>query len=158
MVLMLLSVLYTLLLIIAIQRRYYYYLIALLIYLLVISLEGLDGYIYILQYRIQALNGALYSSQLGIYNLIVALAIIVLTRPIVSLLTLYPIQLKYILIYIIMASKVNCPYNISNTFSQIFKVIYSIKTRISIGRELFTVRLAIRRRYRHYFSSKLIKL
>ena len=165
MVLILLSVLYTLLLIIATQRRYYYYLIALLIYLLVIYLEGLDSCIYTIVPHLgikwrstHQVVIALYSSQLGVYNRIIALAIIVLTRPIVSLLTLYPIQPEYILISIIIASKVNRPYNIFNAFFQVSKVIYGVKMRVSIGREFPTVRLAIRRRYRHCFSSKLIKL
>ena len=81
-----------------------------------------------------------------------------LARPIVGLLALYPTQLEYILIRIIVASKVNRPYNIFNAFSWVSKVIYGIKTRASVGREFSTVRLAIRRRYRHYFGSKLMKL
>ena len=87
-----------------------------------------------------------------------ALAIVVLTRPIVSLLTLYPTQPEYILVSIVVASKVNRPYNIFNAFSRVSKVICGVKTRVSVGREFPTVRLTIRRRYRHYFNSKLIKL
>jgi hypothetical protein len=82
----------------------------------------------------------------------------VLARPIVGLLTLYATQPEHILARIVVASKVNCLYNIFNALSRRSKVICGIKTRASVGRELSTVRLTIGRRYRHYFSSKLIKL
>jgi hypothetical protein len=82
----------------------------------------------------------------------------VLARPVVGLLALYPTQLEYILIRIIVASEVNRPYNIFNAFSWVSKVICGVKTRASVGREFSTVCLAIRRRCRHYFGSKLIKL
>jgi hypothetical protein len=88
----------------------------------------------------------------------IALAIMVLARPIVGLLTLYPTQLEHILARIVVASKVNRPYNIFNAFSRVSKVIYGVKKSASVCRELSTVRLAIRRRCRHYFGSKLMKL
>lgn len=87
-----------------------------------------------------------------------ALATTVLARPIVGLLALYPTQLEHVLTRIVVASEVNRLYNIFNALSRRSEVICGVKTRASVGRELSTVRLAIRRRCRHCFSSKLMKL
>ena len=87
-----------------------------------------------------------------------ALATMVLARPIVGLLALYTTQPEHILARIVVASEVNCLHNIFNALSRRSKVICGVKTRASVGRELSTVRFAIRRRCRHYFGSKLMKL
>jgi hypothetical protein len=77
---------------------------------------------------------------------------------VIGLLVLHPTQPEHVLARIIVASEVNHPHDIFDAFSRVSKVICGVKTRASIGRELSTVRLAIRRRYRHCFSSKLMKL
>ena len=87
-----------------------------------------------------------------------ALAIIVLAKPIVGLLALYPTQPEHVLACIIVASEVNRPHNIFNAFSRVSEVICGVKTRASVGRKFSTVRLVIRRRCRHCFGSKLMKL
>ena len=165
MILMLLSILHMLFFVIATQRRYCCHFIVLLICLLVVYLDSLDGCIYtiVLHLGIKRCPAywvivTLYSSQLGIYNRMMVLAIIILVRPVIDLFAYYFTQLEHILIYIIVASKVNHPYNIFNAFSQVFKVIYSVKTRASMGREFSIVYFMITRRCRHYFGSKLMKL
>lgn len=87
-----------------------------------------------------------------------ALAIVVLARPVVGLLALHPTQPEHVLARIVVASKVNRPYDIFDAFSWVSEVICGVKTRASVGRELSTVHLAIRRRCRHCFGSKLMKL
>jgi len=87
-----------------------------------------------------------------------ALAIVVLARPVVGLLALYSTQPEHVLARIVVASEVNRSYDIFNAFSRVSEVICGVKTRASVGRELSTVRLAIRRCYRHCFGSKIDKI